>query len=96
MRKAFYGSLCYEGIRGGEITVDDEAIIYRSKVLTLPEEYKNIKIPFGEVERVEKWLVLLFPAVTVWLKLGKSYKFVVFGRKRFLESCKQKGVEEVF
>ena len=44
MRKAFYGSLCYEGIRGGAIIVDDEAIIYRSKVLTLPEEYKNIKI----------------------------------------------------
>lgn len=94
MKNAFYGSLCYEGIRGGAIYVEEGIICYRSKVLTLPEEYQNIRIPFSEIESLDKGRKFIFPAVTVRTISGKSYKFVVFNRKKFLECCTRQ-VEKV-
>lgn len=84
MKEAFYGSLCYEGLRGGAIQVNDQAVIYKNQTLTLPDEYKNIEMPFQDIEKVEKGRAGLFPAVTIYLKNGKKYKLVVFNRKKFL------------
>ena len=92
VRASFYGSLCYEGIRGGALSIDRKGVYYRSKVLTLPEEYRNICIYFEELERLEKGHKFVFPTVKLWLVTGKKYEFVVFGRKRFLTLCKQSGV----
>lgn len=91
MKKTFYGSLCYQGIRGGAIFIDDESVVYRNQTLTLPEEYKNIVMPIKEIEKVEKGYMLLFPTVTIYLKNQKYYKFVVFNRKGFLENLEQLG-----
>jgi len=84
MKKVFRSSLCYEGIRGGAITIEEDKVRYRSKVLTLPDEYKDIEMPISEIEHVEKGYLLPFPTVTIWMKSGKNYRFVIFARKQFL------------
>lgn len=93
MRKAFFGSLCYEGIRGGAITIEEGKVCYRSKVLTLPEEYRDIQMPVGEIEHIEKGNLFVFPIVTILMNSGKSYKFVVFARKKFLACLEQLGIK---
>ena len=89
MKKAFRGSLCYEGIRGGAITIEGEKVRYRSKALTLPDKYKDIEIPMDEISGVEKGNRFLFPTVIIRMKNGESYKFVVFSRKQFLACLKK-------
>lgn len=86
MKKSFYGSLCYQGIRGGAICVTDNAVLYKNQTLTLPQEYKNIVIPFDGIEKVEKSRRLLLPAVTIHLKNHRKYQFVVLNRSRFLKA----------
>ena len=89
MKKVFRSSLCYEGIRGGAITIEEDKVRYRSKVLTLPEEYKDIEMPMDEISGVEKGNMFLFPTVIIRMKNGESYKFVVFSRKQFLAYLKK-------
>lgn len=93
MKIAFHGSLCYEGIRGGAITVEDDIVRYRSKSLTLPEEYKDIRLPVSEIERAEVGYLFVLPTVTVQMKSGEKYRFVVFARKQFLACLAQLGIK---
>lgn len=93
MKIAFYGSLCYEGIRGGAITVEDGIVRYRSKSLTLPEEYKDIQMPVSEIECAEAGYLFVLPTVTIRLKSGENYRFVIFARKRFLACLAQLGIK---
>ena len=90
MKKAFYGSLVHHGIRGGAIIIDEGCLVYKNQTATLEAEYKNIRIPFQEIERVEPGNLFLFPTMTVYLKDEREYKFVIFNRKRFLEEMRNK------
>lgn len=91
MKKIFYGSLCYQGIRGGAIAITNHTIRYKNQTLTLPEQYKNITIPIKQIKKIQKGRVLLLPTVTIYLKnpSNQQYKFVVFNRKRFLNVLHQ-------
>lgn len=89
MKKAFYGSLCYQGIRGGAIIINNGAVIYKNQTLTLPDEYKNIVLPIKEIADVEKGWLLCLPTITIHLKSKKKYKFVIFNRKGFLNQLEK-------
>lgn len=88
MKKSFYGSLCHKGIRGGAIFITDNAIIYKNQTLTLPDEYKNIIIPFCEIKEIKNGWTLLFPAIIIYLKNQNTYKFIIFNRNKFLTILK--------
>ena len=83
MKKVFYASLFYEGVRGGAIVVNDHAIVYKNQTLTLPSEYKNIVMPFAYIDHVESGRAFLFPTFTIYLKSGRSYKYLIYNRNRF-------------
>lgn len=85
MKKAFYGSLVYKGARGGAIIINDDSMVYKNQTATLEAEYKNIIMTFNDIERIEKENSFLFPAVTIYLKNGRHYKFIIFNRKRFIK-----------
>lgn len=89
MKKLFRASLCYQGLRGGAISVDAEAVAYRNQTLTLPEKYKNIVMPIEEIVRVEKGFAAFFPTVTIYLKNDRQYRFVIFSRNKFIQCLKQ-------
>ena len=84
MEKAFRASLCYHGLRGGAVYIENGAVVYKNQTATMPEAYKNIVMPVQEITAVEKGRKLIFPTVTLRLAGGASYCFVVFARERFL------------
>lgn len=89
MKKAFCGSLCYQGLRGGAIFVDNKFVVYKNQTFTLSERYKNIVIPIEENAKAKKGYAIVFPTVTIYLKNNEKYRFVVFNRKKFIECLQQ-------
>ena len=94
MKKYFIVSLVKNGILGGGIVADSEAITYRTGKVTIPQEYRHLVMKYNDIcEVITGWLVIL-PTVTVKMRNGKEYKFVVFfSRKRFVNTLRGMGVE---
>ncbi len=95
MKKYFVVSLVKNGILGGGIVADSEAIIYHTGKVTIPQEYRHLVMKYEDIGKVtEGWLFVL-PTVTVTMKDGKEYKFVVFfSRKRFVNTLTDMGVSQ--
>jgi len=85
MNKYFIASLCKNGILGGAIVADDEAITYKTNKLTVPVELRNIKMKYRDIKNTEPGWLFVFPTVSVEMKNGAVHKFVIFGRKRFMD-----------
>ena len=92
MKKAFYASLFYNGVRGGAIIVNDTAVVYKNQTLTMPDEYKNIVMPFADIDRIDCGRAFLFPTFTIYLKNGKYYKYIIFNRKRFYKTMQNANI----
>lgn len=89
MKKYFIASLCKNGIIGGAIIADDEAITYKTNKLTVPVEIRNLKMPYQDIKGAEAGWLFVFPTVSVEMKNGVVHKFVIFGRKRFIDLLNQ-------
>ena len=85
MKKYFIASLCRNGIIGGGILADDEAITYKTNKLIVPVELRNIKMKYRDIKNTEPGWLFVFPTVSVEMKNGAVHKFVIFGRKRFMD-----------
>ena len=83
MKKSFMCSLiCHNGIVGGGIYIEDNAITYKTNKLTVDRKYKNLVLPFNEIcELTWKWMV--FPVATLRMTTGEQYKFIIFNKRRF-------------
>lgn len=92
MKKAFYGSLIYKGVRGGAVIVNEDSVIYKNQTATLESEYKNIVMPFNDIEKIKQAGSFLFPTVIIHLKNGRQYKFLIFNRKKFLNLLPCEGI----
>ena len=92
MKKYFIVSLCKNGILGGGIVADSEAITYHTGKVTVPKEYRNLVMKYDDIyEAISGWIFIL-PTVLIKMKSGEEYKFVVFNRKRFVNTLKEMGV----
>ena len=89
MNKYFIASLCKNGILGGAIVADDEAITYKTNKLTVPVELRNIKMRYRDIKNTEAGWLFVFPTVSVEMKDGAVHKFVIFGRKGFIDFINQ-------
>lgn len=90
MKNTFMVSLCKNGILGGWIVIDAEAITYRTGKVTIPEKYKNLKMKYKDIFSVTEGSLLFLPTVIVKMKNEEEYKFVVFARKKFLKMLNEK------
>ncbi len=88
MEKTYAASLCWHGLLGGGLFLDDERVTYRTGKLTVPPEIRNLQLPFCRIKRVEKSKALFLPTVTIAMQDGREWKFLVFGRGGFLASLK--------
>ena len=89
MNKYFIVSLCKNGIIGGAIVADDEAITYKTNKLIVPVEIRNLKMRYRDIKSTEAGWLFVFPTVSVEMKNGAVYKFVIFGRKGFINFINQ-------
>ena len=95
MKKYFIVSLVKNGILGGGIVADSEAITYHTGKLTIPQEYRHLVMKYEDISEVAKGWLFILPTVTVKMRNGNEYKFgVFFSRKRFVNTLKDMGVKE--
>ena len=95
MKKYFIVSLVKNGILGGGIVADSEAITYYTGKLTIPQEYRHLVMKYEDISEVAKGWLSILPTVTVKMRNGNEYKFAVFfSRKRFVNTLKDMGVKE--
>lgn len=93
MKKHFIVSLIKNGILGGSLTADSQAITYHTGKLTVPPEYRHLVMKYEDISEVTKGWLFILPTVTVKMRNGKEYKFAVFfSRKRFVDTLTDMGM----
>ena len=93
MQNYFLASLCKNGILGGGITVEPDSFTYHTNKSGIPKKYRKLRIPFRDIRSLSAGRTLLFPWVSVSLPGDESYKFIVFGRNRFLSLLRSQGID---
>ena len=89
MKKYFIVSLIKNGIIGGSIVADSEAITYHAGKLTIPQEYRHLVMKYEDISDVITGWLFLLPTVTVKMRNGNEYQFAVFfGRKALVNALK--------
>lgn len=92
MKPYFLVSLCKNGILGGGMTADAEAVTYHTGKLTVPARYRHLELRYRDITAVTTGRLLGLPTVSLRMRDGEEYRFVVFARKRFLRLLQQMGV----
>jgi hypothetical protein len=91
MKKTFIVSLCYQGAHGGGLLLTENLIIFKTQQIQLPKEMKFIQIAYNEIETIDNCSsFFLFPSISIKLKNGLIYKFIVFNRKKCLRIINEK------
>ena len=94
MKKYFVVSLVKNGLLGGGIVADLEAITYHTGKVTISSEYRHLVMKYEDIREVTMGWLFVLPTVTVKMQNGKEYKFVVFfSRKRFVNALTDMGVK---
>ena len=92
MKKYFVVSLVKNGILGGGIVADSEAIIYHTGKLTVPQEYRHLVMKYEDICEITTGWLFILPTVLVKMRNGEEYKFAVFFRReRFVNMLKDMG-----
>ena len=82
MKKIFMCSLCHNGILGGALYLDENAVTYKTNKLTVDKAYRNLALPLDAIEELA-WQWIVFPIATFRMKNGEKYKFLMFNKGRF-------------
>ena len=82
MGNVFMCSLCHNGILGGGLYLDHQAVTFRTQKLTVSEQYRNLILPLNEIKGISwKWIV--FPVATFSMKNREQYKFLILNKWHF-------------
>ena len=83
MKQYFIASICREGILGGVIVADDEALLYKTGKVTVSPRLKNLEMKYRDIQGFTEKRVFCFPVFSIEMKGGEIYKFIIFSPKRF-------------
>lgn len=94
MKKYFIVSLVKNGILGGSIVADLEAITYHTGKVTVPKEYRHLEMKYKDICKVTPGWLFILPTVLIEMQNGEEFKFAVFfSRKRFINTLRSMGVD---
>lgn len=94
MKKYFIVSLVKNGILGGGIVADSEAITYHTGKLTIPDQYRHLEMKYKDICRVTTGWLFILPTVLIEMQNGEKFRFAVFfSRKRFVNTLRSMGVD---
>ena len=90
MKKSFYASACIYGIHGGGAYLVNDGFRFRCQKLTIADEYKDLLIPYGKIKSVfaARW-VLFIPTTVIETQDRKTYRFLIFNRKKFIRCIEE-------
>ena len=94
MKQYYVVSLIKNGILGGGMVADTEAITYHTGKITIPQEYRQIEMKYEDIQEVIQGWLFILPTVTLKMRNQKEYKFAMFfNRKRLINTLKNMGVK---
>jgi len=94
MKTVFAVSLCKEGLQGGGLYADGEKLTYRTGKLQLGPRFRNLELPLRDIVGVSKgWILLALPTVTIQMRNGEAFRFVIYARKDFFKTLRELGIE---
>jgi hypothetical protein len=94
MKKYFVVSLVKNGILGGGIVADFEAITYHTGKVTVPKEYRYLEMKYKDICSVTTGWLFILPTVLIKMRNGEEFKFAVFfSRNRFVNTLRDMGVD---
>ncbi len=88
MKSYFMCSLCYKGLLGGTLIVDEEAVTFKTGKLTIPIHLRNLKLNRTDIRSLS-WEQVVFPIAVFEMKNGEEYRFLVFNKGGFTEAYRQ-------
>ena len=83
MKQYFIASICREGILGGGIVADDEALTFKTGKVTVSPRLRNLEMKYMDIQGFTKKWVFCFPVFSISMNDGEIYKFIIFQPKRF-------------
>lgn len=91
MKKTYMVSLCRQGVLGGWIIADEAGMTYRTGKTTVDRRFRNLQMPYRDMAGYEKgrWTVSLH------MKNGETFPFLVFAGKSFIEHLHRCGVRRL-
>ncbi len=93
MKNYYVASLAKNGLLGGAIVADSQAITYHTGKVTIPKEYRHLVMKYEDISEVTKGWLLILPTILVKMRNGQEYKFAVFfSRKRLIKKLRDMGV----
>lgn len=94
MKQYYVVSLIKNGILGGGLVANTEAITYHTGKITIPQEYRQIEMKYEDIQEVIQGWLFILPTVTLKMRNQKEYKFAMFfNRKRLINTLKNMGVK---
>lgn len=85
MKESFYASACIDGLQGGAVYLSENGFNFRCQKATIADEYKNLWIPYEDIKAVFAGKRVLFiPTTVIEMNNGKTYRFLIFDRERFM------------
>lgn len=85
MNNIFIASFIHQGIIGGNIILNDEALVFKTGKLTVCPEIRSLEIHYSDIYSVSNGLKLFLPTVTINLKNGKNYSFIIYNKSNFIK-----------
>lgn len=93
MKKAFIASFCCNGLLGGGIYLDDEAVHYKTQKVSVAPQYKHIVMKYQDIEVINCYNRLLtVPFVCIKLNNETEYRFWIPNRMSFIRHVRKTGV----
>lgn len=77
-------SLCRNGVLGGLLYVKQGELVYCTNKLTVPAEIRRLHMPYEDIASIEK---AAYHTVTITMKNGDSYRFLVFSREKLMKAA---------
>ena len=94
MKQYFVVSLVRNGILGGGIVADSEAIAYHTGKLTVPNQFRHLEMKYTDIRKATTGWLFVLPTVEIQMNSGETFKFAVFfGRKRLVKILREMGVD---
>ena len=94
MKQYFVVSLVRNGILGGGIVADSEAITYHTGKLTVPDQFRHLEMKYTDICKATTGWLFVLPTVEIRMNSGEAFKFAVFfGRKRLVNILREMGVD---
>lgn len=85
MKESFCASACVNGVHGGAAYLVDNGFRFRCQKVTIADEYRDLRIPCENIRSVFTGKRVLFiPTTEIETRDGKTYRFLIFNRKKFI------------